>query len=136
MVWDKRPKKANQPEFKMVRSLGKSQIGDIIQAVSNYTGLVAALKTFNKAEVKLDFLIDEMKIHMFCDHPNILPAYGYHISKDWVYLVMEVGECNLYDRLVKYAPFDEATAADYIFQVTSGVAYLHELGVMHRDIKP
>jgi hypothetical protein len=37
----------------MVRSLGKSQAGDIIQAVSNNIGLVAAIKTFRKSELKL-----------------------------------------------------------------------------------
>ena len=73
---------------------------------------------------------------MFCRHPNILSAYGYHLGKDEVYLVMEVGECNLYDQLVRLAPFDQAVVADYISQVASGVAYLHSLGVMHRDIKP
>jgi|JI9StandDraft_2_1071091.scaffolds.fasta_scaffold1411211_1 hypothetical protein len=49
LVWERRPKKASRPEFKMIKELGKSQIGDIIQAVSNNTGIVAALKTFNKA---------------------------------------------------------------------------------------
>ena len=73
---------------------------------------------------------------MFCRHPNILSAYGYHLGKEEVYLVMEVGECNLYDQLVRLAPFDQAVVADYISQVASGVAYLHSLGVMHRDIKP
>jgi hypothetical protein len=42
----------------MIRSLGKSQAGDIIEAISNNTGLVAAIKTFRKSELKLEFLID------------------------------------------------------------------------------
>jgi hypothetical protein len=37
----------------MIKSLGKSQEGDIIQAFSNNTGLVAAIKTFRKNELKL-----------------------------------------------------------------------------------
>lgn len=49
---------------------------------------------------------------------------------------MEVGQANLYDRMVKSAPLEQAEVADYIAQVASGVAYLHGLGVMHRDIKP
>jgi len=77
-----------------------------------------------------------MKIHLYCQHPNILPAYGYNFGKDDVYLVMEVGECNLYDRIVRYAPYEESVVAHYISQVAAGVAYLHESGIMHRDIKP
>ena len=65
----------------MVKSIAKSQAGEIIQAVSNVTGLAAVIKTFKKKELNLEFLIDEIKIHMFCQHPNILTAYGYHIGK-------------------------------------------------------
>lgn len=136
MVWDKKAKKASKTQFKMIRSLGKSQAGDIIEAVSNNTGLVAAIKTFRKSELKLEFLIDQMKIHLYCQHPNILPAYGYNIGREDVYLVMEVGECNLYDRIVRYAPYDETVVGHFINQVAAGVAYLHESGIMHRDIKP
>jgi len=64
----------------MIKSIAKSQAGEIIQAVSNIIGLVAAIKTFKKTELKLEFLIDEIKIHMFCNHPNVLKAYGYHVG--------------------------------------------------------
>lgn len=83
-------------ELKMLRNLGKSQTGDIILAVSNVNGMLVAIKTFRKDKVKLDYLIDEMKIHLYCSHPHILPAYGYHIGREEVFLVMEFGFCNLY----------------------------------------
>lgn len=75
----------------MIRRMGKSQAGEILLTVSNITGVVLAMKTFRKQEVKLDFFIDESKIHFFCNHPNILPAYGLHVGKDEAYLMMEVG---------------------------------------------
>ncbi len=87
MVWADKARQS-KPEFKMLRRLGKSQNGEIIQAVSNKTGLMAGIKSFRKNEVKIDFLIDEMKIHLFCCHPNILPAYGYHVGKEDVFFVM------------------------------------------------
>lgn len=90
----------------MIRKMGKSQAGQILLALSNVSGCVLAMKTFRKQDIKLDFFIDESKIHFFCQHPNILPAYGLHVGKEEAYLMMEVGEGNLYDRIVKYAPFD------------------------------
>lgn len=38
-----------------------------------------------------------MKIHLYCEHPHILPAYGYHVGRDEVYLCMEFGFNNLYE---------------------------------------
>jgi hypothetical protein len=58
--------------------------------------MLVAIKTFNKQKIKVEYLIDEMKIHLYCLHPNILPAYGYHVGRDEVYLVMEFGYYNLY----------------------------------------
>lgn len=69
-------------ELKMLKRLGKSQTGEIILAMSNINNILVALKSFRKEKIKLEFLIEEMKIHLYCQHPNILPAYGYHIGRD------------------------------------------------------
>ena len=69
-------------ELKMIKRLSKSQNGDIILAKSNINGIVVVIKTFRKESLKLEYLIDEMKIHLYCQHPNILPAYGYHVGRD------------------------------------------------------
>ncbi len=58
------------------------------------------------------------------------------MGREDAYLMMEVGEGNLYDKIIKDAPFDEHTVALYIAQVASAVTYLHKVGIMHRDIKP
>ena len=42
----------------MIKSIAKSQAGQIIQAVSNVTGIIAAIKTFKKKDLSLQFLID------------------------------------------------------------------------------
>ena len=89
----------------MIKKLGKSQTGDIILAKSNVNGMLVAIKTFKKDKIKIDYLIDEMKIHLYCVHPNILPAYGYHIGREEVYLVMEFGYYNLYEEVLKKGPF-------------------------------
>ena len=59
MVWQFRPprnRNSHHPsptEFRMLKSIAKSQAGEIIQAVSNKIGLVAAIKTFKKKELKI-----------------------------------------------------------------------------------
>ena len=53
-------------ELRMLKRLGKSQNGDIILAISNINGMLVAIKTFKKEQIKVEYLIDEMKIHLYC----------------------------------------------------------------------
>lgn len=130
--------KPQKPRYmlRMLKRIGKSQTGEILLATSNDNGMLVAIKTFKREKTKLDYLVDEMKIHLYCEHPHILPAYGYHVSRDEVFLVMEYGFTNLYSAILKRGPFSEAQGAYYIAQVLSALEYLHRNGVMHRDLKP
>lgn len=58
-------------------------------------------------------------------------------SVSYVYLVMEymVGG-DLKSLLTMYGYLDEAAARFYVAEVTLALQYLHEHGIIHRDIKP
>ena len=57
-IADQKTQKKPKYELRMIRRLGKSQIGEIILAISNVNGLLVAIKTFKKEQLKIDFLID------------------------------------------------------------------------------
>jgi hypothetical protein len=61
--------------------LGKGQNGKIYSAFHKKTGMMVALKHFQQNKVIVDYLIDEMKIQLFSQHPNVLAAFGYIIEK-------------------------------------------------------
>ena len=103
MLWSRRPKETRYT-FKMLKKLGKAQSGAILLCRANSNRVVLAIKTFKKSKVKVEFLIEETKIHLYSDHPHILPAYGLQVCREEVYLMMEVGQCNLYDLIIKQAP--------------------------------
>ncbi len=53
-----------------------------------------------------------------------------------MYMVMELltgGE--LFDRIVAKGSYSEKEASDVIKSVTSAIAYLHSIGIVHRDLK-
>ncbi len=75
------------------------------------------------------------------DHPNIVRAYDIDHYEKLHFLVMEyVDGTSLQEIIARYIvekrPFDPIRAAHYIAQSAVGMQHGHELGMVHRDIKP
>jgi len=75
------------------------------------------------------------------DHPNILKLHKIHISKQFVFLVTDIAtggslESYMNLRLKKGNHITDAECSDIIKQILSGLAYIHKLNVIHRDIGP
>lgn len=75
------------------------------------------------------------------DHPNIVRAYDVDHEKDGEhdihFLVMEYVEGrSLHEVVQQDGVIGFLQAADYIRQAAEGLAYAHQAGLIHRDIKP
>jgi len=71
------------------------------------------------------------------DHPNIVHAHDVDRDGDLHFLVMEfVDGANLQAIVSKHGPMDPARVANYIRQAADGLQHAHEIGLVHRDIKP
>ncbi len=79
----------------------------------------------------------EAKAIASLNHPNIVRAYDIDNQKDTHYIVMEYVDGDDLQTLVKKKgplPFDKV--ADYIAQAAHGLQHAHEVGLIHRDVKP
>lgn len=75
------------------------------------------------------------------DHPNIVRAYDVDHEKDGEhdihFLVMEYVEGrSLHEVVQQDGVIEFALAAEYVRQAAEGLAYAHQAGLVHRDIKP
>jgi serine/threonine protein kinase len=93
-----------------------------------------ACKTVSTARMKkpdLAELLNEVSIMRKLDHPNILQLFEVYSTKRKIWLITEM--CyggDLFSRNL-----DEASTAVVMEQILQAVAYMHNLGVCHSDLK-
>jgi serine/threonine protein kinase len=76
-------------------------------------------------------------MHCRLSHPKIIQLIDIHIdlAKEITYMVLEYAEeGTLYDK-IKMAKLSKHEIKKYFRDVCEGLAYLHEQGIMHRDVK-
>src|SRR4051812_29178346 len=69
-------------------------------------------------------------------HPNIVRALGFDPFAPTPYLTMEYVAGKSLRDLIKDKKLSAADSVDIIRQVLQGLAYAHDRGVAHGDIKP
>lgn len=79
----------------------------------------------------------EAKAIASLNHPNIVRAYDIDNEGDTHYIVMEyVDGSDLQSMVKKKGPLPFCQVADFIAQAARGLQHAHDVGLIHRDVKP
>jgi serine/threonine-protein kinase len=72
------------------------------------------------------------------DHPNSVRVFDFGaVDESLLYLAMEYVEGpTLHQLIAEQWPLDEERVVDLMSQVLSAIAVAHDMGVIHRDLKP
>ncbi len=99
------------------------------------TGLQVAVKTA-KTSSGISSLLYEIRLHLCLDHPNIVPYLG--SSERVPYLVMGYVDGTTVGKAVPGYPYKDRLALilGVVSNATLALGYMHESGIIHRDIKP
>ena len=120
--------------------LGTGTSSKIIKIVNKNNKINRAMKSFILSDTnpeKLNNLIkNEIKILKHLDHPNIIKLFEYYQNDKEMHLILELLGNDVLDKLSKVQKFTEEQTAKIIVQVLSAVKYMHDNGIIYRDIKP
>ncbi len=114
--------------------LGKGAFGTVYRALMIDNGHTVAVKEMPRAS---DSSTTELKLLQSLNHPNIVQLFGVHEEGPSVFLVLEfVENGSLYTSLKRFGPLPDRLVGVYLANgLLDGIAYLHDQGVVHCDIK-
>lgn len=121
--------------------IGKGAYGRVYKGLDLENGDFVAIKQVsleNIAQEDLNIIMQEIDLLKNLNHKNIVKYLGSLKTKTHLHIVLEYVENGSLANIIKpnkFGPFPESLVAVYISQVLEGLVYLHEQGVIHRDIK-
>ncbi|PGH29254.1 STE/STE11/CDC15 protein kinase [[Emmonsia] crescens] len=130
---------AELTDFQLGDCLGKGAFGSVYRALNWGTGETVAVKQIKLTDLpksELRVIMQEIDLLKNLDHPNIVKYHGFVKSIETLNIILEYCENGSLHSISKnFGRFPENLVGLYMSQVLHGLLYLHEQGVIHRDIK-
>jgi len=128
-------------KYKVLEKLGSGGMAQVFLCEHKLMRRRVAIKVLPTAKAddpsSLERFYREARAVAAVDHPNIVRAYDIDQDENLHFLVMEyVDGTNLQDLVKKFGPLDVLRACHYIYGAAVGLQHAHEIGLVHRDIKP
>ena len=127
-------------QYTVLDELGRGGMGQVFRAEHAMMGREVALKVLPRAKSTPEYeaaFQREIRVLARLDHEHLVRALDAGHDAKVYYLVTElVPGLDLRRQVLKYGPLDELAAASVITQAAQGLAYSHEQGLVHRDVKP
>lgn len=127
-------------QYRILDQVGQGGMGRVFKARHAMMRRIVAVKVLTKDKAtpatEAAFLREIERLGDL-DHENLLRALDAGRDGKVYYLVTEYIEgLDLRRQVLKHGPLAEVTAASVIAQAARGLAYAHEKGIVHRDVKP
>ena len=124
-------------KYKPTKMLGSGSFGSVYEAKNMIFQNTVAMKVIKKDpnnELDEQEIRNEIDILTKLSHPNIVKIYEFYISNAHYYIITEFcKEGELFSYIKN--KYSERQLAVLFYQVFSGLWYLHDNKILHRDIK-
>jgi serine/threonine protein kinase len=128
--------------YRFVRKLGSSSHSSVYLAERESTGEKVVLKVLrqipdvnDESIAAFDRFLQEYEMIAGIDHPNVVRIHDLGVADDHAHIAMEyLDGGDLRQRIGE--GIVAADAVRYLREIASALARIHEVGVLHRDLKP
>ncbi len=132
---------AGQPDYEIVRELGRGGMGVVYLAHNKLMGRDEVLKVMGRHILERagvhDRFLREIRAVARLRHPNIVTAYtAFHSGESLVFAMEYVDGLDLARMVKAKGPMPVGHAASFVQQAALGLQHAHQAGMVHRDIKP
>ncbi|RXK42351.1 AGC/NDR/NDR protein kinase [Tremella mesenterica] len=128
-------------DFRTVKVIGKGAFGEVRLVQKVDSAKIFAMKTLKKSEMfkkdQLAHVRAERDVLAESNSPWVVQLYYSFQDMQYLYLVMEfLPGGDLMTMLIKYDTFSEDVTKFYMAECILAIEAVHNLGFIHRDIKP
>ena len=124
--------------FQMLNEIGKGKFGKVFLGIHEETKEKVAIKQIPKSnEIEIKSIYSEIDIQKRLIHPYLCKMYCIIETNDYIFIVNEYCSGGEIFKIIseKIDHFEEAEACKIFTQILSGLEYLHNNHICHRDIK-
>jgi len=126
--------------YRLLSEIGSGAMGVVYRAEDRDLDEIVAIKMLKADSVdaeRLDQLKGELKLARRITHPNVLRTYDFGMVDNSPFISMEyVDGLTLRELLSRRGRLPYGAALRIARQLCAGLDAVHDVGVLHRDIKP
>ncbi|MEX2516556.1 MAG: protein kinase [Gammaproteobacteria bacterium] len=127
------------PGYRNIREIGRGGMSVVILAERLEDNVHVVLKIlFTDAmhdKTALKRFMEEYNLLSNVSHPHVVRIYERAFAAEFAYIAMQYFSAGDLSKRIR-AGIRPAEALEYLRQMASGLAAVHELNIVHRDIKP
>ncbi|CAK91234.1 unnamed protein product (macronuclear) [Paramecium tetraurelia] len=132
-----------QDFYTPLQTLGKGASSRVLLVRHKNSELYYAAKCVDKSYVNetengIESMFQEISINNDLDHPSFIKLHAVYEGDNTFYMVMDLLEGkSLHDELNSHKNgFPEEIVRNVMWQILTGIEYMHKKNIMHRDLKP
>lgn len=123
-------------DLKELRHIGEGSTGVVYLMVHKPTQYLVAVKKMDIfKQQRRELLFNEVIIMQMYPHPNIVETFGSYLIGNELWVAMEYLEGGALTNIITRTLMSEQQIATICRDVLKALAFLHDHGIIHRDIK-